>query len=273
MNEKIALPHLLSHRVFYRKKFFVERQAFDAWYVLLVEAGSFEINMMGRRSVVGENEMCVFPPGCYFERNVIEPIFHHEIILKFDESEKTLKELGQYYTGKISVFDKTRLASTMQHLRALNEARIDNMEIYQHYIEDIWYQIAMERVVESQFTHRHLMLNGEAKDKLVKQSLVIFDEKMDQKIVIGDVARELGVSPATLCRRFISDLGTTPSDYLIRMRIQKARQLLVGTQSPLNVISDVCGFDNQFYFCNCFKKHFGVSPSAYRRSSGVNGEI
>lgn len=274
MNMKIITPQLLSHRVFFRKKFMLERGVFDAWYLLLVASGSFEVNILGKHSIVRENEICIFPPNVYFERHVLEPLYHQEIILKFNDSEEEMKNLGQYFVGKISVSDFHRTASTIENMRILNEVRWDNMELFQHYLTDLWYQIVLEKLSDSQTTHRHLQLNGtEIDDEIVKKSIVYFNEYMDQKIVINQLAAELGVTASTFCRRFEKCVGISPGSYLMRMRVQKARVLLLDTSTSINIISEMCGFDNQFYFSNCFKKYIGVSPLKYRQSSGVDIDV
>lgn len=67
-------------------------------------------------------------------------------------------------------------------------------------------------------------------------------------------------------RSFKKIYGTTPMDYLIRLRIEHACTLLKTTESSIAEISCQCGFNDSNYFCRAFKKKMGKSPSKYRES-------
>ncbi len=264
---EIYLPKFMSHTMLFRKKFFIEKSKFDRWYLILVESGSFEITILGKTYTVKDNEMCVIPANCYFERRIIEPMYHHEIHLLFNESDELLKESRQYLAGKISVIDPARLASTIRHFSHLYDSRREEPELFQHFVNDIWLQIYTDRIWRARDTRRHLLFGGEMEDKSVTEVLNYYEEHLGEKIVLGDLAKAMGLSPVSLCRKFQQSVGCSPSIYLQKMRLQKGRSLLVDTDINLSDIAEMCGFDNQFYFSNCFKKEYGVAPSVYRRES------
>ncbi|MCB6603699.1 helix-turn-helix transcriptional regulator, partial [Erysipelatoclostridium ramosum] len=56
-------------------------------------------------------------------------------------------------------------------------------------------------------------------------------------------------------------------NYLIRLRVQQAKELLETTNYSIAQISDSCGFSSQSYFSQVFKKACGMTPNAYRKSS------
>ncbi|MFP4382237.1 MAG: helix-turn-helix domain-containing protein, partial [Candidatus Sumerlaeia bacterium] len=58
----------------------------------------------------------------------------------------------------------------------------------------------------------------------------------------------------------------SPMDYLLRLRIDKARQLLMQTSMNLAEIAEHTGFSSPYHLSNVFKKVRGQSPSEYRRS-------
>lgn len=264
---EIYLPKFLSHTMLFRKKFRIEKSKFEQWYLILVESGSFEINLLGKDFTVKDNEMCVIPANCYFERKVIEPMYHHEILLAFSETDSLLQEAGQYLAGKLSVSDPGRLESTIRHIAHLYDAGKKDTELYQHFINDIWYQVYTDRVWHAHDTRRHLLYSTQTLDNSVSDVLNFFEEHFNEKIVLGDVAKSLGVSPVVLCRKFQKSIGCSPSSYLLRMRLQQGRCLLVDTDLSINMIAEMCGFENQFYFSNCFKKEYGMAPSVYRKES------
>lgn len=61
--------------------------------------------------------------------------------------------------------------------------------------------------------------------------------------------------------------GSTMAGYILELRMQLARQLLIHTNDPIKAIAKVAGYDDEFYFSRLFKKKHGMSPAVYRRST------
>jgi iron complex transport system substrate-binding protein len=57
-----------------------------------------------------------------------------------------------------------------------------------------------------------------------------------------------------------------PSEYLAAIRMKKAESLLSDTALPVREVAAACGFENEYYFSNFFKRHKGHSPSAFRKT-------
>lgn len=55
----------------------------------------------------------------------------------------------------------------------------------------------------------------------------------------------------------------TPIQYVTKMKIDYSKELLITEKYSITQIAEMCGFDNVYYFSNVFKKHIGVSPTAY----------
>jgi len=79
------------------------------------------------------------------------------------------------------------------------------------------------------------------------------------------VAREFGMSPATLRRRFHGAIGLSPKAFQLRLRIDRAKQLLTTTDLSIEVISNAVGIDDAFYFSRLFQDREHCSPSGFRR--------
>jgi transcriptional regulator GlxA family with amidase domain len=68
-----------------------------------------------------------------------------------------------------------------------------------------------------------------------------------------------------LLRQFKQYTGLSPINYLIALRIQKAKELMISTDLPLVQIALESGFYDQSHFSNCFVKLVGLTPGEYRR--------
>ena len=82
---------------------------------------------------------------------------------------------------------------------------------------------------------------------------------------ISDLAKLLCVSDGHLHRIFKEATGQSPIDYLLKLRLQRAMELLSGTHLSITEIAFSTGFNDSNYFTRQFKKVVGVTPCTYRR--------
>jgi AraC-like DNA-binding protein len=81
---------------------------------------------------------------------------------------------------------------------------------------------------------------------------------------IADLADDLGTSRFALLRRFKSDFGVTPHAFLLRLRVERARDRLARGGDLAEVAQDL-GFADQPHFTRVFKKIVGITPGDYAR--------
>jgi AraC family transcriptional regulator of arabinose operon len=87
------------------------------------------------------------------------------------------------------------------------------------------------------------------------------------------MARSRGLSLSTFRRRFLEETGLPVHRYLIRLKIERARHLLLQSDWTVEQIADRLGFTDVFYFTRCFKNALGLPPARYRRTrlAGLKG--
>lgn len=83
-------------------------------------------------------------------------------------------------------------------------------------------------------------------------------------IALGQVARAVGVAPATLARSYRSAFRTTVGERIRELRIERAVRELLESAEPLSLIALRAGFYDQSHFTNLFRRRFGVTPAQYR---------
>ena len=86
---------------------------------------------------------------------------------------------------------------------------------------------------------------------------------------LATMAERAAMSVRTLQRQFQQSLGMSPVDWLIRERVELARQLLETSARPLAHVSSLAGFGSEESFRRHFRLATGVSPTAYRRQFGA----
>lgn len=82
---------------------------------------------------------------------------------------------------------------------------------------------------------------------------------------IAELARECGLSSGYFSRAFRQTTGVTPHQWLMRRRVERARQLLLGDGLGLADIALVCGFVDQSHFSRVFTNFEGDSPGRWRQ--------
>ncbi len=86
---------------------------------------------------------------------------------------------------------------------------------------------------------------------------------------LDELALEYGVNKFRLCREFAKYYKYTPIQYLNRMRIERAKELLLNTDEKIVDISQMVGIENPNHFIRLFKEKTGVTPLTYRRETPV----
>jgi transcriptional regulator GlxA family with amidase domain len=92
------------------------------------------------------------------------------------------------------------------------------------------------------------------------------EENGHRQIGIDEAARVAAMSERNFLRRFKAELGVTPSDYLLYVRLDMSCRLLTETKLPVDKIARRCGVGSGGRLAKLFRKHLGKTPTAYRAS-------
>ena len=107
--------------------------------------------------------------------------------------------------------------------------------------------------------------------KLDMDGIVAYiDAHFDEDIFLETIAEKFNTTSKYLSKMLKQKLGVGFSEYLARMRIEKAKKLLVETDMKINEIYTNCGFYSRNTFIRTFKNYVGVLPSDYRNMSASN---
>jgi len=85
-----------------------------------------------------------------------------------------------------------------------------------------------------------------------------------QNLSLSELAALVGVKPLRLLRNFRKEIGLPPHAYLLQVRIEQARRMLLDGKAIADVALDT-GFADQSHFTRHFKRSVGVTPGQYRR--------
>lgn len=99
----------------------------------------------------------------------------------------------------------------------------------------------------------------------VEEGCLYINNNFDTDISLEKIATLVHLSPNYFLRLFKNEMGITPKEYLLQIRLEYARSLLSETDLNINILSGKCGFNDASYFSMFFKKRYGITPLEYRR--------
>ena len=94
---------------------------------------------------------------------------------------------------------------------------------------------------------------------------ILSEQYSHSDLSVEELASEMAVSGSGFYTKIKSITGLSPVEFVRTYRLKKAAKLLKSTNLSVTEISEISGFGTQKYFSNSFKKHFGITPLAYRK--------
>lgn len=93
-----------------------------------------------------------------------------------------------------------------------------------------------------------------------------------KELSVERLASIVFLTPDYLSRLFKKSMGKSISQYIRQFRMEKARELLTGTNRKVIDIGEAVGYPNYSYFCQSFREYFGTSPERYRQERRLGDE-
>lgn len=169
------------------------------------------------------------------------------------------------YSEAIPVFQEKEFEMCSDILKALNTFAFEYSKSMMNsdITLDAQTEIITHWIIRSIFGET-LDLRAVSADYSVARAQHYMEQHYMDNITVAKLA-DLGyVSPSCFNRRFKKEIGITPIEYLIEIRIQRAKTMLRRKNIPVTEIAMRCGFGSNAHFSACFQSRLGVSPSEYR---------
>jgi AraC family transcriptional regulator len=102
----------------------------------------------------------------------------------------------------------------------------------------------------------------------LKRAIDYIEAHLAEPVTLADVASAAGLTRVYFSAQFKIATGLRPHEYLVRRRIERAQEMLVGDGAPIVDVALSVGFQTQAHFSTVFKHFVGQSPHAWRQSQG-----
>ena len=112
-------------------------------------------------------------------------------------------------------------------------------------------------------TVQRLDTGTEVSDRLARV-IQHLHQNLTESLPTAELAKSAGLSVSQFERRFREACGTSPRQYLLRLRVDAAGRLLIGTELTVSEIAQDCGFHDHAHLSRSFRKIMQLSPSDYR---------
>ncbi len=232
----------------------------DYWDFSYVQNGRGLLEVNGKKSVMKKGDLCILPPRSLFaitvEKNAAEPLERKVLILHAGPVAELL--CGQGILTEKTVF----------HLPAPEKL----LELFGK-IENFCEEQSRERLPELSMLCYGVLVEIARQCESTRlntdfQRIMFCIARMPgNAYTLHEIARVCGVSIRTLNRLFRKNCDCTPMEFVIRRRLEVARALLQRNDFSAADIARICGYSNIPHFTREFKKHYGLTPHAWRVES------
>ncbi len=249
------LPLWVIRTGFRERQFPINRpEGFAAYQIAICTGGEGKFLAQGTEHIITEGDVFMFSPRipheyyplsgdfqiyfCVFNGDGIKGLFHY---LGFGKTE--------VFTG-----DTMGLREDFRNLCEITDPLSQSTLLYKM-MESI------SRLSRPNPNRTHIEKNKYGK---ILPVLDYIAQNYKRPITLDDMADLICVSKSYLCRTFRETYGITPVNYLLKMRINRAKQLLISTDMKIKLLSLECGFNDTSYFCMVFKRMEGITPDEFR---------
>ncbi|MBN2683958.1 MAG: helix-turn-helix domain-containing protein [Pontiellaceae bacterium] len=250
--------------------------------ITYIEKGVMEWMVEGvTEKVEGGSVFFTLPWQVHGSLNPREPdntIWHVLFHLEEDYSQpqsrfRFLKDLG-FKEDEMEVMSSVFAASSLHSFRAtpalrgLMPALVGELqsthELRSAHVVTILRAVLVElkRLVAGEVTDSEIRSRSESQ---VKALIDRFSATCDHAWTLAEMAEQCGIQRTQFGKIFHKLTGSTPMDYLTRIRIERAKTLLRETDEKIVDVAFDCGYGSSQYFANTFRHATGISPSDFRR--------
>lgn len=124
-------------------------------------------------------------------------------------------------------------------------------------------QFILLAIREKQQQHNNQTTNN--KSKVSEEITKYFYEHFSEKISLDQIAKNMYLSPFYISKIFKEEVGESPINHLIKIRLEMAKELLLNEDLSVKEVSFNVGYEDAYHFSKIFKKYYGVSPIEYKK--------
>ena len=238
----------------------------DFLEISIILEGESDYYVEGKHLHLGAGQLLLFNPGInHYEQQPIGTYSHQ---LHIGLSNISLYGLAwNHFPNKQAHFDLGEYQHDLleKAWRVTKEYREEQPE-FQLMVKALIIELSV-LILRSLQKNQHnaietgLSKTAKRKQQIVNHAIYYLENHHNKEITLELLAEKLFVSPTYLSKIFKEATGVSPINYLIRVRMKHAHNLLEHNQLPIRDVAQAVGYQDAYHFSKLFKKNYGVAPS------------
>lgn len=110
------------------------------------------------------------------------------------------------------------------------------------------------------------------RDFYIQEAVSYMERNYRRELTVEEIAGACQLNRSYFSKLFKEKKGCPPQEYLIRLRLSKAAELMKNSTVSIGDISVSCGYPNQLHFSRAFKQRYGISPREWRAQNRIRGK-
>ena len=111
---------------------------------------------------------------------------------------------------------------------------------------------------------------GQVKDFYIQEAVTYIQQNFQRQLSVEEIAGVCKLNRSYFSKLFKETMSCTPQEFIIRLRLTRAAEMMRTTSAPIGEIAAGCGYPNQLHFSQAFKKRYGLPPREWRRENGIS---
>ena len=260
--EESRLPFYITSIGSLENQHYVNRpEGYNSYHWLHCTSGSGRLSISGREYVIDAGTAFLFYPGVPHEYYAVrEPWTSFWITFDGRSVAELMSVLGIGSFEIYQITDMKRLDALHAdiHSAASSERPLRGIECSHRLYRFLLELKSCTSTWESRSRNK--------KNSQLQPILDFIERNYGRNISLTELADEAGITPQHICRLFRQAYNMRPFEYLNKLRLQKAKEMLVSPSNPqLKVIAASAGYNDTSYFCAVFKEYEGMTPVEFKR--------
>ena len=229
----------------------------------IIRCGSGEgvIVVDGTPTVLRANDFVLIPAGYPYEYHpTVEPWVTNWVVFGGEACPALLKDLGLDRPTVVSITDNTIPQGLFKSIYVnVNSGTVFGQEVASGYVYELilWFKQTILLTEMNRYRKNSQQILGMALD-YIKDNVV-------RDVTLRELSDHIGISQQHMCRIFREHLNVHYTEYVTRIRLNMAMDLILNTDIPMAEIAQKCGFRSASYFSTVFGKYERMTPNNYRK--------